>query len=268
MLTYKNILEPIIKFLQENFFYLHPGYTLFNTIVFGLVLGLVVLIIIKMFKWIKKDPKDLFLPVLPFIFVGSGARALVDNGVYPLNLFLVTPGIYIIVGLTTIATLLASVKLEEKFGWDYKRIMLLVGLILSIPNIIYLKPFNPMPLIGILAIWAAFTSIFWALGLKWSLLKDKLNLTVLSAHLFDASTTFIAVDFYGYWEQHVLPTFLTQITNTAFVMFPLKILIILSVLYLIDNFDDKYVRNTLKLSIFILGLAPGLRNFLSLCMAA
>jgi len=267
MLLYKNPVESLIKFLQENFFYLHPGYTLFNTIVFGLVLGLVVLVIIRMFKWIKKDPIDLFLPVLPFIFLGSGARALVDNGVYPLTLLLVTPGIYIMVGLTTIATLLASVKLEEKFGWDYKRVMLLVGLILSIPNLIYLKPFNPAPFLGILGIWAAFTGMFAILGLKWDLLNNKVNLGVLSAHLFDASTTFVAVDFYGYWEQHVLPTFLTELTNTAFVMFPLKISIILLVLYLIESLEDKYVKNTLKLSIFILGLAPGMRNFLSLCMA-
>ncbi|MDI9623335.1 MAG: DUF63 family protein [Methanothermobacter sp.] len=267
MLAHKDILDPIIKFLQENFFYLHPGYTLFNTIVFGLVLGLVVLIIIRMFKWIKKDPRDLFLPIIPFIFLGSGARALVDNGVYPLTLFLVTPGIYIIVGLTAIVTLLASVKLEEKFGWNYKHIIFLTGLILSIPNIIYLKPFNLTPFLSILAIWLAFTSIFAILGLRWDLLNDKDNLAVLSVHLFDASTTFVAVDFYGYWEQHVLPTFLTNITNTAFVMFPLKILVILTVLYLIEGFEDKYVKNTLKISIFILGLAPGLRNFLSLCMA-
>ncbi|MDP1553526.1 MAG: DUF63 family protein [Methanobacteriaceae archaeon] len=30
--------------------------------------------------------------------------------------------------------------------------------------------------------------------------------------------------------------------------------------------EDKTIKNTLKLSIFILGLAPGLRNFLSLIM--
>jgi len=267
MLACKDIIGPIIRFFQENFFYLHPGYTLFNTIVFGLILGLVVLIIIRMFRWIKKDPKDLFLPLIPFIFVGSGARALVDNGVYPLTLFLVTPGIYIIVGITAIMTLLASVKLEEKFGWDYKRIIFLTGLLLSIPNIMHLKPFNLTPFFGILAIWVAFTLIFAVLGLQWDLLNDRVNLAVLSVHLFDASTTFVAVDFYGYWEQHVLPTFLTNITNTAFVMFPLKILIILTVLYFIEGFEDKYVKNTLKISIFILGLAPGLRNFLSLCMA-
>ena len=29
------------------------------------------------------------------------------------------------------------------------------------------------------------------------------------AHLFDASSTYIAVDFYGYSEQHVLPNALT-----------------------------------------------------------
>ncbi len=260
--------EPFIRFLQENFFYLHPGYTLFNTIVFGIILGLVIPALIKMFKWVKKDPKDLFLPILPFIFLGSGARALVDNGVYPLTLPLVTPGIYIIVGLITILTFLVSVKLEDIIGWDYKRIIFLVGAMLSIPNIIYLKPLNPSPFLQVISIWVVFTTLFTILGLKWDLLKKKINLGVLSAHLFDASSTFIAVDFYGYTEQHVLPMVLTSFTKTAFVMFPLKILIILSVLYFIDTeIKDKYVKNTLKISIFILGLAPGMRNFLSLCMA-
>jgi uncharacterized membrane protein len=77
----------------------------------------------------------------------------------------------------------------------------------------------------------------------------------------------VAVDYYGYWEQHVLPSALTNLWGTAFVMFPLKIVVILSALYVIDtNIEDKTIKNTLKLSIFILGLAPGLRNFLSLIM--
>ena len=89
----------------------------------------------------------------------------------------------------------------------------------------------------------------------------------LLAHLFDASSTFIAVDFFGYWEQHVLPGALTSLTGSAFVLYPLKISVILISLYLIDdNIDDEIVKNTLKLCIFILGFAPGLRNFLSLIM--
>jgi uncharacterized membrane protein len=85
------VLDSLIQYIHENFVYLHPGYTLFNTIVFGIILGLVILLIIRMFRWIDKDPKDLFIPLIPFIFFGSSARALVDNGIYPLTYILVTP---------------------------------------------------------------------------------------------------------------------------------------------------------------------------------
>ncbi|MGZ7094948.1 MAG: DUF63 family protein, partial [Methanobacterium sp.] len=44
------MLDPISQFIQDNFLYLHPGYTLFNTIVFGIILGIAVILIIKMFK--------------------------------------------------------------------------------------------------------------------------------------------------------------------------------------------------------------------------
>ncbi len=90
---------------------------------------------------------------------------------------------------------------------------------------------------------------------------------ILSAHLFDASSTFIAIDFYGYGEQHVLPNALMNLAGTAAVMFPLKIAVILSALYVIDEYvEDDIIRNMLKLAIFILGLSPGLRDFLSLSM--
>jgi uncharacterized membrane protein len=50
-------------------------------------------------------------------------------------------------------------------------------------------------------------------------------------------------------------------------MYPLKIAVILPALYIIDTYvEDKTIRNMLKLAIFILGLAPGIRNFLSLAM--
>lgn len=261
------IATSLSQFIQDNFLYLHPGYTLLNTIVFGLILGLSVLIIIKMFKWLDKDPGDLFIPLIPFIFLGSGARALVDNGIYPLHLLLVTPGIYLVVGLSTIFTLLGSVYLERKFKWDYRYVIFTVGIILCIPNILNLQNINLVATGMVLGVWALFTGIFYILKPKWSLIREKFNLTVLSAHFFDASSTFIAVDFYGYGEQHVLPSALTNLGGTAFVMFPLKILVILLALYVIDtNIEDKTIKNTLKLSIFILGLAPGLRNFLSLIM--
>ncbi|MEW6010654.1 DUF63 family protein [Methanobacterium alkalithermotolerans] len=262
------MLEQISQFIQEHFLYLQPGYTLLNTIVFGLILGLVVLGLIKMFKWIDKDPQDLFLPLIPFIFLGSSTRALVDNGIYPLNLLLVTPGIYVLVGILTLLVLFGTILLEKRTGRDYRQVMFLMGMILCLPNIFNMGHINFQAFAAIIGIWLLFTAPFFLLGKKWKLLSDKFNLAALSAHLFDASSTFVAVDYYGYWEQHVLPAALTDMMGTAFIMFPLKIGVILGTIYFIDSeIEDKTIKNMLKLAIFILGLAPGLRNFLSLIMA-
>lgn len=261
------VLDQIIQYIQENFIYLHPGYTTLNTIVFGVILGLVILLIIKMFRWIDKDPKDLFIPLIPFIFFGSSARALVDNGIYPLTYLLVTPGIYLLTGITAILTLLGSVLVERKIGWDYRYIIFIVGLVMCLPNLFYSQHLNMVVVFQVMGSWVLVSAPFILLSWKWSLLKDKFNLSVLLAHLLDASSTFIAVDYYGYGEQHVLPNALTQMADSAIVMFPLKIAVILPALYVIDTYvEDKTIRNMLKLAIFILGLAPGIRNFLSLAM--
>ncbi|MDI6643962.1 MAG: DUF63 family protein [Methanobacteriaceae archaeon] len=258
----------ILEFIKEYIIYLEPGYNLLNTIIFGLILGLVIILIIKMFNYIKKDPKDLLIPLIPFIFFGSSTRALVDNGIYPLTYLLVTPGIYVLTGLMAISTLLISVFIEKKTDINYRHIILGIGLIICIPNILKISAIDLNASLLVLVSWSIFTSFFIILRKKWSVLNSKINLYVISAHLFDASSTFVAVDLYGYSEQHVLPSALTNLTGTALVMYPLKIIVILAALYVIDIYvEDDSIKNMLKLAIFILGLAPGLRNFLSLIMA-
>jgi uncharacterized membrane protein len=259
--------QGILEYIRQNFIYLHPGYTILNTVVFGIILGICILIIIKMFKYIKKDPAELMIPLIPFIFFGSSARALVDNNIYPLTYLLVTPGIYVLTGLMAIITLLTAVYIERKTSFDYRYIIFIVGAILCIPNILFMGPVNLVATIQVVGVWAIVSSVFILLRNKWALLSNKFNLSVLMAHLFDASSTYIAVDYYGYYEQHVLPSVLTGFFKTAIIMFPLKIVVILGALYVIDTYiEDRTIANMLKLAIFILGLAPGLRNFLSLIM--
>jgi uncharacterized membrane protein len=143
--------------------------------------------------------------------------------------------------------------------------MLIIGIALCIPNIVNITPINFIAFFEVLGVWLLSSSVFILLRNKWSLITDKFNLSVLMAHLFDASSTFIAVSFYGYSEQHVLPNELLNLTGTALVMYPLKIAVILFALYVIDTYvEDRTIKNMLKLAIFILGLAPGLRDFLTL----
>ena len=85
--------------------------------------------------------------------------------------------------------------------------------------------------------------------------------------MFDASTTFIAVECFNYYEQHVLPNALNRLFGTYLTVFPMKIIVVLSVLYIIDQYiDDLTIKNLLKLTVFVLGLAPGLRNILTLIL--
>jgi Predicted membrane protein len=182
------VLNQFTHYIQENFIYLHPGYTTLNTIVFGIILGLVILLIIRMFRWIDKDPKDLFIPLIPFIFFGSSARALVDNGIYPLTYLLVTPGIYLLTGISAILTLLGSVLIERKTGWDYRYIIFMMGVVMCLPNLYYTQNLNLVVVFQVLGSWALISAPFILIGQKWSLLKDKFNLSVLLAHLLDASS--------------------------------------------------------------------------------
>ena len=173
MLFYSfDILSQLSQFIGENFIYLHPGYTILNTVVFGIILGIIVIFIIKLFKFLKKDPKDLLIPIIPFIFFGSSARALVDNGIYPLTYILVTPGIYVLTGIITIIALLTSVYIERKTSYDYRRIMLIIGIALCIPNIVNITPINFIAFFEVLGVWLLSSSVFILLRNKWSLITD------------------------------------------------------------------------------------------------
>jgi len=101
-----------------------------------------------------------------------------------------------------------------------------------------------------------------------------LNLAVLFAHFLDAAATFVGIDYFSYSEKHVLPSFLIDVTGTAAVMFPLKFLIVVLIVYMIDVYYKKELEESgfenfqglLKLAIIVLGLAPGMRDMLRLAM--
>ncbi|MCL2687688.1 MAG: DUF63 family protein [Methanobrevibacter sp.] len=270
------LIEEITEFLATYFF---SGYTIVNTIIYGLILVIAIFGIIKLFDYYKINPTDLILPLIPFVFLGSGVRALVDNGIYSYNWFLITPGIYFIVGGLTIATLIFSIYLERWKSVDFRYTLFIIGMIIAISNLININNFNLIAMAQVLIIWILFTTIFAVLTKFLSFFdinlplfdisdyRGKINLSIISAHLLDASTTFIAVDYYGYFEQHILPDYIYNLSGTAITLFPLKIIVISISLYIIDKYiDNEIIAGTLKLAVFILGLAPGIRNLLTLAI--
>ena len=282
MATVDTFLPDII---QTTFF---SGYTIFNTVVYTLILVIFILAIIKMFRKIEIDPISIFYSIIPFIFLGSSTRALVDNGIYPKTIFLITPGLYILVGMITIFSFLFSIYLFNKKGIDYRYTLLFLGILFSIPNIIFFSNVNFTAIAYVILTWIIVSIIFLAMAFFVLYIKNiivenngeknisntlekikkyKINFSILLAHLFDASTTYVAVEYYNYYEQHVLPNAINQLFDTYLTLFPMKIIVIIGALYIIDQyFDDLMIKNLLKLTVFVLGLAPGLRNILTMAI--
>jgi uncharacterized membrane protein len=87
--------------------------------------------------------------------------------------------------------------------------------------------------------------------------------------MFDATATFVAMNYFGYGEQHVLPRYIINLSGTPFSFIILKIIAIVLILIGIDKYSkDKEFNNYIKLIIGIIGAATGLRDFLGLIYPA
>ena len=250
-----------LKELIDSYFF--SGYTIFNTLVYGIILILFLILILKLFEKIKINPESIIYSIIPFIFFGSTVRALVDNNLISYNYFVITPGIYILVGIIAIISLFIGYILKNRI--DYKKTLLIIGSAFAIYPILKINNLNLEALLLILSIFGIWVIVFLILKRYWSLYKDKINLSIILAHILDATCTFVGVDYYFYREQHVVPVEIYNIFDTAITMYPLKIIVISTCLYLIDKYiEDDTISGLLKLVIFVLGLAPGLRNLMTI----
>ncbi|MCK4532124.1 MAG: DUF63 family protein, partial [Candidatus Aenigmarchaeota archaeon] len=183
-----------------------------------------------------------------------------------------TPGSYMITFLLALLVLLISLTIQKYAKFPYWKVMLTIGIILDVVNFALLPRIDLIPMfmvLGITGLWAALFFMLYKFSQtsKFQTLKDIFtfkNSGLLSAHMLDASATYVAMTFFGYLEQHPLPRFLIELTNPA-AMFFLKIVVLIPVLYIIDRYSEPGdFKNFLKIVILILGLAPGLRDMIRL----
>ncbi|PKP60688.1 MAG: hypothetical protein CVT88_02300 [Candidatus Altiarchaeales archaeon HGW-Altiarchaeales-1] len=267
-----DILNDGINFIINEF--TRVEYTWFNTIMFGIVLIIALFLVIKLMKkWNIEIDKNFVFALLPFILFGSTMRALADAEIYPnrpdvLAFFFIAPGIYFTIFLITIASLLIGLYIFKK---KYYKFMLVAGCLLFGLNLVLIAMFlyshSATANFGVFVVFLIFAMcviVIYALMklnfFKFSnFLRYEKNYIIVLAHLFDASTTYIGIAFFGYFEKHVLPSAAIEIFSPA-IMFVLK-LIVIPALYFIDQIDDKTTRRMIKIVIFILGISPAIRNF-------
>jgi uncharacterized membrane protein len=275
-----SLMDEISQFI--NAYYLDPirtdsGYNPVNTFTWALILGICIFGVLRLLEKLEvKITPRFIISVLPFVLAGSSLRIFADSpaGLVhpPLSYLLITPNIYFLVFAVTIGCLWLSIRLQ-KTGLikDFHLIFAGFGLLWFFANIIILLHFHkvvaayvPLFVIGA-GTGLTFTCYLLARHLKSSMFTDPLNLSILLAHLMDASATYIGIDKLGYFSKHVVPTYLIQLTGTALVMYPLKLIIFVGVIYLLDTQfeDDRQSSNMkmlIKMVVLILGLSPATRD--------
>jgi uncharacterized membrane protein len=250
------------------------GYNPVNTITWAILLSIALLLLIRLFRRLDLMMDErLVLCTVPYILAGSSLRVVEDAELAspPTKYLLITPLIYLLVFLVTLAALLFA---RKAFGRDFYKCYAAIGLVWALLNLFLLLRLgmkNPWVPLAVLFLGSALTGALHLLSLRLPqlrFLKDRYNLAILYVHMLDASSTYLGVDWLGYSEKHVVPTFLIDLTGTAATMYPLKLIILLPTLSLIGSVlrDDPSLKNLAKLTLIILGLAPAVRNTLRLAM--
>ncbi|WP_297499597.1 DUF63 family protein [Thermococcus sp.] len=247
----------------------NEGYNVVNTLVYALILGIAVILLYEMLKKMKvRVDERFFLALIPYIILGPLMRSATDLGALPRTYLTVSPGGYFVIASFAIASLFAVWRhigpgdklysLYRDFGWVLVGGMLFVMIINWEKFSIrwdYFKYFIPA-----LAVSEAF---IWLLARKFELVRN--NRVIFYTHFYDATTTFVGIQFFGFWEQHVLARWLIGSFGTPAAMYLEKLLIITPVVYILDRLmkgEDPDLINFVKLAIFILGFGPGTRNLL------
>ncbi len=265
-----------------NTYYLDPirgdeGYNLVNTITWAVVLGICIFGVFRLLKKmdIKINP-NFILSILPFVLAGSSLRVLEDSPADifhpPYSYVLITPNIYFLVFGITVFCLWLSIRLQKAgLVKDYHPIFASFGLAWFLINLGVLLHFENIVVayvpVFVIGAGTGLTFAFYLIArrLKSTIFTDPLNLSILLAHMMDASSTYIGIDKLGYFEKHVLPSYLIKLTGTALVMYPLKLIIFVGVLYLLDTQFEKdeesnNLKMLIKMVILVLGLSPATRN--------
>ncbi|MHC1567589.1 MAG: DUF63 family protein [Candidatus Syntropharchaeia archaeon] len=263
----------IWEFIEK--YYISPiihdtGYNPVNTITWALLLGLSIFLVFKLFKRLEIKIDGYFIAsLIPYIFVGGTLRVVEDAELFPppISYMLITPLIYFLIFFICLSMLILSVGLYRynKIK-DYRKFFFFIGTIWFFLNIAMLaqeKIMYPWVLFAVLGIVGGITSGIYEFSLKFGVkfLTDKLNLSVLAAHLADATSSYIGIDFLGYTGKHVVEGMIVKYAGSAIWMYPLKLGICIPVLYLLETeIDEDELKNLILLALLVIGLGPAVRN--------
>ncbi|MCX6778395.1 MAG: DUF63 family protein [Candidatus Micrarchaeota archaeon] len=296
-----------MDFFQE--FFVNPiwertGYNSVNTLAYAaiaLVSAYAILSILKKEK-VKID-SNFILAIVPFILLGSTIRSItdavdrgaaeasrnalfglvgriVDSHVYDYGYLTVTPGIYVVIGLFTLACVLIFNR-----KWGMAR-MAQFGFAVWLTQILILAPMMKYWAYGLLVLTLAFLG--WAIA--YFVLRKNVSLIPslpIFAHALDGAATYVVIDIWNklepacyqgqrcYFEQHVLSRAIGDAGSVIFgaiggmfLFYLIKVGISAWAVSVVSEEKNAEMKNYVLLLLLIFGLAPGVRDLLTLVVGA
>jgi uncharacterized membrane protein len=200
-----------------------------------------------------------------------------------IQFLIVTPFIYIVIFIFTFGILLLSQYLEkQKMVDDYAKVyagagifaifcaslvLLSWGLYHTRIDLFVLTIIPLMAVTATAAVWA-----FMRYVLKWQYISDPIYIALLFGQLLDASATSYGIDLHPgvhYIEQHVVGSGLIEMTGTAFVMFPLKLVVLFPAIYVMQLYRKEanpVFWHLVLLAMIVVGMAPGIRDMVRMVL--
>jgi uncharacterized membrane protein len=274
---YKYYIDPIM---------LGQSYNIFDTLTYAIIL---VISVYLLYRWMSQSSwlsdsgfaidAGFILATLPYIVLGGVLRVVQDTGMITgtLQFLLVTPLIYFVLFFFTLAMLFLSRYVTLKgftknvlTFYAFAGIMstFVVSLVLLAWGInhahVDLFILIIIPLMALTATFLVWACMRYLLG--WKYVTDPLYLTLLFGQLLDASATSYGIDLHPsvqYIEQHVVGSGLIELTHTAFVMFPLKLVVLFPAIYIMEMYRKEAnpaFWHLVLLAMIVVGLAPGIRD--------
>jgi|GEM_PF-1262037 len=257
------------------------AYNWIDTLVYSLIfVGAVWFLYDRFFKAKKIFiNREFMAALLGWIAFGSAMRAAEDAKIFD-TIFLVTPFHYATIFSISFSALLLALYFDKSLKIPYWKSWGLLGYSLAI-SIILMLPLKKMGgVLLVLGVWLFWIALFWLLRKRFAGFFKNWNFAALSAQMFDASSTFVALTFFSnFWEKHVLGStamlffesrnLLLVNGSASWIMFALKLLVVPAVLFAIDKYGEtEDEKKFLKMIIILLGIAIGIRNTLEIWMFA
>jgi uncharacterized membrane protein len=268
------------------------AYNVVDTLTYAIIL---VIGVYLLYRWMSsstymadigfKFDQRFILATIPYIILGGVLRVIEDTGMITSDwkFLLVTPLIYFVlfaftIGMMYLSRFLTLKGLTGSFIQFYAFAGTLALVVASLILLAWSMTHNGVDLfilaiIPLMAVTA--TIIVWAVMryvLAWTYVNDPLYLTLLFGQLLDASATSYGIDFHPhvqYVEQHVVGSALINATGTAFVMFPLKLLVLFPAVYIMQAYRKEAnpaFWHLVLLAMIVVGFAPGVRDMVRMVL--